>query len=170
MFFSAASPISQSFIFVASYGTITSFFVYLVYYFFLRSALRSAATTVLTISMVIVMGPTPPGTGVIALAFSLTASKSTSPLRSGTCLVGSVLLGFHPTRFTPTSITTAPSFTMSALMTSGEPIAATRISACLVIWAMFLVPVWTTVTVALARLFFCTSMAMRGLATLLLLL
>ena len=31
--------------------------------------------------MVIVIGPTPPGTGVISEAFSLIASKSTSPTR-----------------------------------------------------------------------------------------
>src|SRR2546427_3739395 len=34
---------------------------------------------VLTSSMVIVMGPTPPGTGVMKPATSLTPSKSTSP-------------------------------------------------------------------------------------------
>ena len=40
-----------------------------------------AEATVLYRSIVIVIGPTPPGTGVIKLAFSLTASKSTSPTR-----------------------------------------------------------------------------------------
>ncbi len=43
-----------------------------------------------------VMGPTPPGTGVIAPATSRAASKSTSPTRPS------------PVRFTPTSITVAP--------------------------------------------------------------
>src|ERR1051325_10097122 len=41
--------------------------------------LRSAAVTVFFISMAIVIGPTPPGTGVIAPATSLTRAKSTSP-------------------------------------------------------------------------------------------
>ena len=35
--------------------------------------------TVFFISMILVIGPTPPGTGVMAEAFSATASKSTSP-------------------------------------------------------------------------------------------
>src|SRR5262249_27861550 len=42
---------------------------------------RSAAVTVLTRSMATVIGPTPPGTGVIAPATGATASKSTSPTR-----------------------------------------------------------------------------------------
>ena len=42
-------------------------------------AARLADRTVLTMSMPMVIGPTPPGTGVISEAFSLTASKSTSP-------------------------------------------------------------------------------------------
>lgn len=45
----------------------------------LRFAAFRAALTVLAISMATVTGPTPPGTGVIADAFSLTVSKSTSP-------------------------------------------------------------------------------------------
>ena len=46
-----------------------------------RPALRNltAASTVLASSMAMVIGPTPPGTGVIAAATSLTPSKSTSP-------------------------------------------------------------------------------------------
>ena len=49
------------------------------------------------------MGPTPPGTGVIALATLETSSKSTSPTKPE-----SVLL-------IPTSITIAPFFTQSPL-------------------------------------------------------
>jgi hypothetical protein len=41
----------------------------------------SAAFTVFVRSIATVIGPTPPGTGVIAAAFSATASKSTSPTR-----------------------------------------------------------------------------------------
>ncbi len=44
-------------------------------------AARLAEATVLNRSIVIVIGPTPPGTGVIRLAFSDTAAKSTSPTR-----------------------------------------------------------------------------------------
>ena len=40
---------------------------------------RSQAVTVLLINIAIVIGPTPPGTGVIAEHLGATASKSTSP-------------------------------------------------------------------------------------------
>ena len=53
-------------------------------------------------SMVIVIGPTPPGTGVIALAFSLMASKSVSPMRAKP-----LFLDASGTRFTPTSMTSS---------------------------------------------------------------
>src|SRR5438045_5359404 len=70
----------------------------------------SAARTVFDMSIAIVIGPTPPGTGVIFDATSRTDSKSTSPCSFDPALaVGSV------TRFVPTSITTAPGFTMSPL-------------------------------------------------------
>ena len=42
---------------------------------------KRAAVRVLCRSMAMVIGPTPPGTGVMAAAFSDTASKSTSPTR-----------------------------------------------------------------------------------------
>src|SRR5690606_8276553 len=42
---------------------------------------RLAASSVLRRSMVMVMGPTPPGTGVIASAISATSSNATSPTR-----------------------------------------------------------------------------------------
>jgi len=71
---------------------------------------RSAAWTVLRISMAMVMGPTPPGLGVILPAMGSRALKSTSPTRREPVLaVGSLM------RFTPTSMTTAPGLTMSAL-------------------------------------------------------
>ena len=57
-----------------------------------------AAMRVFFISMAIVMGPTPPGTGVIAEHFGSTEAKSTSPQS----------LPFS-SRFMPTSMTTAPS-------------------------------------------------------------
>ena len=46
-----------------------------------HSLAMRAAARVLCRSMAIVIGPTPPGTGVMAAAFSDTASKSTSPTR-----------------------------------------------------------------------------------------
>ena len=63
------------------------------------------------------MGPTPPGTGVKALAFFETPSKSTSPT-----IPLSVL-------FIPTSITIVSFLTQSPLTSSGIPTAATIISA-----------------------------------------
>ena len=64
-----------------------------------------------------VIGPTPPGTGVNAFAFFETSSKSTSPT-----IPLSVLL-------IPTSITIASFFTQSPFTSSGIPTAATIISA-----------------------------------------
>ena len=69
---------------------------------------------VFLISIVIVMGPTPPGTGVIAPATSETSAKSTSPHS----------LPFS-SRFMPTSMTTAPGFTMSAVTNFALPTATT---------------------------------------------
>lgn len=60
----------------------------------------STDDTQLYMSMAMVMGPTPPGTGVIALVCGATFSKSTSPQ---SLLFSSLWM--------PTSITTAPSFT-----------------------------------------------------------
>ena len=68
--------------------------------------------------MAIVIGPTPPGTGVIARTRGLTVAKSTSPasLPSGS-------------RFTPTSTTTASGRTMSPVTTPGRPAATASTSA-----------------------------------------
>ena len=74
----------------------------------------------------VMIKPAGPGTGVIALAFSLTASKSTSPAR---ILLPSDVV---PIWFTPTSITTTPSFTISAVTALAFPAATTIISALLV--------------------------------------
>ena len=59
----------------------------------------------------------PPGTGVIAPAISDTAAKSTSPTSPSS------------TRLIPTSTTTAPGLTISAVIKLALPIAATRTSA-----------------------------------------
>src|SRR5438876_251842 len=71
-------------------------------------------------------------------------------------------------RLMPTSITTTPSRTMSALMNRGEPIAATRISARRVWAERSRVPLCTTVTVAFAPFAFCMRSAARGFPTMLL--
>jgi hypothetical protein len=65
----------------------------------------------------IVIGPTPPGTGVNAFAFFETSSKATSPT-----IPLSVL-------FIPTSITIVSFLTQSPLTSSGIPTAATIMSA-----------------------------------------
>lgn len=95
-----------------------------------------AAFTVFFMSIAIVIGPTPPGTGVIADATGSAVSNSTSP----TSFFGAIL-------FMPTSITTAPGFIMSPFMKFGMPTAATSISARLVCDARSAVLEWQTVTV-----------------------
>src|SRR5918994_7645499 len=79
-----------------------------------------AAVTVLLKSIAMVIGPTPPGTGVIQEAFSLTDSKSTSPTNLPDCLL------------VPTSITTALSLIISLLRINLflSPTAVTIISDC----------------------------------------
>ncbi len=65
-----------------------------------------------------VIGPTPPGTGVIQLARSDAAWKPTSPTSRPSS-----------SRLIPTSITTAPGFTHSPGISCGRPTATTRMSA-----------------------------------------
>ena len=62
-------------------------------------------------SIQMVMGPTPPGTGVMAPATGATFSKSTSPERRKP--EGREASG---TRVVPTSMTVAPGLTISAVM------------------------------------------------------
>jgi len=112
-----------------------------------------AASIVLTISMVTVIGPTPPGTGVIAEATSATAAKSTSPHSLPAV-----------SRFIPTSITTAPGFTIPAVSMLRRPTAATTTSARRVCSARSGVMLWQMVTVAFA----CKSSSAIGLPTVLL--
>ena len=71
-----------------------------------------------SISVATVIGPTPPGTGVIQLARLAAASKPTSPTRRPSSR-----------RLMPTSITTAPGFTHSPGTIPGRPTATTRMSA-----------------------------------------
>src|SRR5579863_2628534 len=67
-----------------------------------RPLCREQASSVLRNSMAMVIGPTPPGTGVIAPATFAAASNSTSPISR--VLPGSAA----GTRLMPTSITVAP--------------------------------------------------------------
>src|SRR5690242_1312577 len=69
---------------------------------------RAAPRSVFFMSMATVMGPTPPGTGVMARARLAADSKSTSPASLPVSR-----------RFTPTSMTTAPSLIMSPVMKRG---------------------------------------------------
>jgi hypothetical protein len=64
----------------------------------------------------------------------------------------------------PTSMTTAPGLTMSAVSTLRLPTAATTMSACRVWWPRSGVALWQMVTVALA----CSSSIAIGLPTMLL--
>jgi hypothetical protein len=68
----------------------------------------------------------------------------------------------------PTSITTAPGFTISAVTISGLPMAAIKMSARRVCSARFLVREWQTVTVQSAPLPLWISSAAIGLPTMLL--
>ena len=63
-----------------------------------------------------VMGPTPPGTGVMKAHLGATFSKSTSPLRRKP-----LLREGSGTRVVPTSMMVAPGFTMSAVTNPGLP-------------------------------------------------
>src|SRR5690349_2883299 len=82
-----------------------------------RIAVSRPALTVLRSRQAIVIGPTPPGTGVIAEATSATSSWSTSPNRPSS------------RRFWPTSMTIAPGFTQSRLTIRARPTAAISTSA-----------------------------------------
>ncbi|OQB74635.1 MAG: hypothetical protein BWX90_00197 [bacterium ADurb.Bin132] len=84
----------------------------------------------------IVIGPTPFGTGEIAYATSFASSNATSP----TCLPSSSLL-------VPTSTTQAPGFIQSPLTISALPTAATTISPSLTTPGRSAVFEWQTVTV-----------------------
>jgi hypothetical protein len=85
-----------------------------------------------------VIGPTPPGTGVTHAARSITSSKATSP----TSLPSA-------SRLMPTSMTAAPGFTQSPRTRRGRPTAATSTSASAQSRARSRVREWAMVTVAL---------------------
>ena len=76
------------------------------------------------------MGPTPPGTGEIALTLCSTSLNKTSPTNFDFSSFILILL-------IPTSIIIAPSLTQSEFTNSGLPIAAIKISAFLQILLIF---------------------------------
>lgn len=78
-----------------------------------------------------VIGPTPPGTGVSSPVTSRTSSKATSPTSRD-------LPSVEGTRLIPTSMTQAPGLIHEPRTISGRPTAATRISAWRAIAAMSL--------------------------------
>ena len=109
--------------------------------------MSDAVVTVLARRQTMVIGPTPPGTGVIAPATCDAAGKSTSPSRR-------VLPGPRSgasIRFMPTSITVAPGLIQSPLTSCGRPTAATTISACRTTSARLRVREWAIVTVQFSR-------------------
>ncbi len=89
-----------------------------------------------------VIGPTPPGTGVIAPATAAAEAKSTSPT--------SRVRPSRSMRLMPTSITVAPGFTQAPGIISGRPTAATRMSARRQIAPRSRLRLWARVTVALS--------------------
>ena len=75
-----------------------------------------------------VIGPTPPGTGVIQPATVFASSKATSP--TSRVLPCAARSGSRDgKRVMPTSITAAPGLIQSPLTISARPTAATRMSA-----------------------------------------
>src|SRR3989338_9504278 len=116
----------------------------------LHAADRFAPWRVFQRSMVIVIGPTPPGTGVIKEARLAASSNSTSPQSLSSAL-----------RFIPTSMTTAPSLIQDPLTNCAWPIAATTMSAWRTFSARSFVLEWAMVTVA----FFCMRSRAVGLPT-----
>src|SRR5581483_4384868 len=101
-----------------------------------------AARTAFWSRQAIVIGPTPPGTGVKYAATS-SAPGSTSPTRPASV------------RLMPTSMTRLPAFTMSAVTSAGTPTAAMRTSASSVWRGRSFVCEWQIVTVAFACIRSC---------------
>ena len=92
------------------------------------------------INIDIVIGPTPPGTGVICDANVFTSLKLTSP----TILYPRFLLKSN-ILFIPMSITTTPSLTCSFVIKLGTPHPTTNISADFVFSFKFFVLIWQNV-------------------------
>src|SRR5712692_1235618 len=130
-----------------------------------------AAFTVLLISMAMVSGPTPPGTGVIAPATSATSGwtspTSTNPFsRNWASFEGNFAKRRSASaalviRLMPTSITAAPGRTQPGSTIAARPMAAMTMSARRTTSGRFRVFEWQMVTVAFA----CISSSAMGLPT-----
>ena len=94
-----------------------------------------------------VIGPTPPGTGVMAPAILQASLYSTSPIS----------FPLDASRLMPTSMTVEPVFNHSPFMNSGRPTAAIRMSASEHTLGKSIVFEWQSVTVAFASV---SNMAM----------
>src|SRR6516225_2143167 len=101
---------------------------------------KRAAFSVFFMRTAIVIGPTPPGTGVSMEATSLTLRSSTSPAqmyprfsksfhRAGSSPNSRWTCDRSATLLVPTSMTTAPGLTQSRVTMAVLPIAATTMSA-----------------------------------------
>ena len=113
------------------------------YLILISTPLRFAvAMTVFLSRQLMVIGPTPPGTGVIKLAFSLTCEKSTSP----TIRYFPVSFSWVSILLIPTSMPQAPGFIQFYFTISARPTAAINKSAFDVISVIFFVLEWTIVT------------------------
>mmetsp|Transcript_105162 Transcript_105162/g.282587 ORF Transcript_105162/g.282587 Transcript_105162/m.282587 type:complete len:270 (+) Transcript_105162:230-1039(+) len=108
-----------------------------------RPTLCRARFSVFFSSMAIVIGPTPPGTGVIHEAMPWAAAKSTSPTRRCPSFFEA-----SSTALMPTSMTTQPGFSHSPFTKLALPMAATTMSASRMKDTMSFVREWHTVTVA----------------------
>ena len=111
--------------------------------FAFRDTAASANLSVFFNKEAMVMGPTPPGTGVIFEATREALSKSTSPTKRRPDFRDASGM-----KFVPTSTTTAPGFNQLPFTNWAWPTAATTRSASLTILLMLRVLECTTVTVA----------------------
>jgi hypothetical protein len=116
--------------------------------------------TVFCISMATVIGPTPPGTGVI---LRTRVSYRGEMDVAGEPVAG--FLGWVGTRLMPTSMTTAPGLTMSAVTNSGFADRGDEHVGLAGEGGQIGRPEWQMVTVALAQALRCTASRATGLPT-----
>jgi len=113
------------------------------------------ASSVFSSSMAMVMGPTPPGTGVRNAATPSTSAASTSPTSRYHFFFDASSTALMPT------LTTAPRFSQAPLTKLGLPHAPTTMSASRTLPAMSAVREWQMVKVA----FLCISRSEMGRPT-----
>ena len=111
---------------------------------------QAGVIRLLVLGHAIVIGPTPPGTGVTAPATCMASAKATSP----------TIRVFPPspgTRLIPTSMMVAPDFIQSPRTISGRPMAATSRSAPRQTEGRSSVFEWVMVTVAFSASRSCAT-------------